>query len=105
MAKIKTLKYCPMGHVFSKSSDCLVCPICEKTKPNDSLFLSFFSGPARRALENHGIKSLEDLSQFTEKDIIRFHGLGPKSITMIKKLMLENNTSFKKTQNELKRKR
>ncbi len=86
-----------MGHVFAKSSDCLVCPICEKTKPKESSFLSFFPGPARRALESNGIKSLGDLSQFTEKDITRLHGLGPKSIVLIKKLMLENKTSFKNT--------
>jgi predicted RecB family nuclease len=95
MAKIKTLKSCSLGHVFAKSSDCLVCPICEKTRTKDSSFLSFFPGPARRALQNNGIQSLDDLSQFTEKDITLFHGLGPKSIALIKKLMLENKTSFK----------
>ena len=28
--KIENKKVCPKGHLFYKSSDCLVCPVCEQ---------------------------------------------------------------------------
>jgi len=56
-------KICANGHVFYKSSDCPVCPICEKQKAVTADFLSVLSAPARRALENAGIKTLNKLSK------------------------------------------
>lgn len=91
----KNLKTCKNGHQFFKSSDCPTCPICEEErKPKDS-FLALLGAPARRALERENIKTLEDLTSWTENEIINLHGMGPSSIPKLKKALSENNLSFK----------
>ena len=83
MASEKILKTCKKGHKFYKSSDCPTCPICEEAKrPNDG-FLSLLYAPARRALENAGIKTLKQLSKFSEKDILKLHGIGKTTIPVL----------------------
>jgi predicted RecB family nuclease len=64
---MKTLRKCSNGHSYYKSSDCPVCPICEQQKKPKDGFLSLLGAPARRALENKGIATLQQLSQFSEK--------------------------------------
>ena len=39
-------------------------------------FLSLLSAPARRALEHHGIHNVEELSKYSEKEILKLHGMG-----------------------------
>ena len=95
MQKLKTTRLCVNGHEFIKSSNCLVCPICEKSKPINNLFLKQFSAPARRALENIGINELNDLANYTENEIIHLHGIGPNAINTMKNLMETNNINFK----------
>lgn len=95
MESKKILKTCKNGHKFYKSSDCPTCPICEEErKPKDN-FLSLLVAPARRALENHGITTLEHLSEYTEKEILDLHGMGKTTIQKLKKLLSENNLTFK----------
>ena len=91
----KKLKTCENGHQFYKSSDCPVCPICEKEcKPKDN-FLSELAAPARRALENNGITNLELLSNYSEKEILHFHGIGKSSIPKLQKLLSNKDLRFK----------
>lgn len=91
----KILKFCKNGHKFYKSSDCPTCPICEKEqKPND-FFLSLIGAPARRALENNGITTLQQLSEDHEKEVLNFHGLGKSTIPKLQKLLLDQKLSFK----------
>ncbi|MFC5405843.1 RNA polymerase alpha subunit C-terminal domain-containing protein [Cohnella soli] len=86
---------CKQGHLYYKSTDCPTCPICEELrKPNDG-FLSLLSAPARRALEHHGIHSLQELSQHSEKDILQFHGMGPASMPKLRAALQEAGLSFK----------
>lgn len=82
-------RICKNGHIFFKSSDCPVCPICEKLKPAGAEFLMLLAAPARRALENAGIKTLKQLSKKTEKEILSLHGMGPSSIPILKKSLKE----------------
>ena len=90
-----TLRRCKKGHQYYKSSDCPTCPICERERqPKDGL-LSILSAPARRALENQDIKTEEDLSKFSEKDVLKFHGVGPGSIPKLKKALQNKGLSFK----------
>ncbi|WP_103104371.1 RNA polymerase alpha subunit C-terminal domain-containing protein [Brevibacillus reuszeri] len=91
----KDLRICNKGHQYYKSSDCPSCPICEKERKPDSEFLSLLSAPARRALEHQGITSLQQLSQYSEKEILQFHGMGPASIPKLRTALQEEGLSFK----------
>ncbi|KAA0993817.1 RNA polymerase alpha subunit C-terminal domain-containing protein [Dyadobacter aurulentus] len=94
MASKKSLKVCPNGHKFYKSTDCPTCPICEAESRPESGFLSRLSGPARRALEHHGILSLEALSKLSEKEVLKLHGMGPASIPALRKALEEAGLRF-----------
>lgn len=96
MPKKGILKICSKGHQFYKSSDCPVCPICEVEKKPADGYLSLLSAPARRALENANIKTLKDLTKFTEKELLNLHGLGPSSIPKLKIALSEAGLKFKK---------
>lgn len=91
----KQLRTCPKGHKFYKSSDCPTCSTCgQERKPKDN-FLSLLVAPARRALENKGITTLEQLSNFSEEEILQLHGMGPSTIPKLKKALKENGLNFK----------
>ncbi len=91
----KNLKTCPKGHKYYKSSDCPTCPVCEEErKPKDS-FLSLLVAPARRALENKGINTLQQLSRFSEKEISALHGMGPSTIPKLRNALKTKGLSFK----------
>lgn len=89
------LRTCDKGHQYYKKSDCPTCPMWEKERKPESGFLSQLSAPARRALENNGIHSLEILASFSEKELLQFHGLGPGSIPKLKVALKEQEMSFK----------
>jgi predicted RecB family nuclease len=95
MTTKKVLYTCENGHLFSKGPNCTICPICEETrKPKDN-FLSLLSAPARRALENNGITTLEQLSKYSKKEVLSFHGMGKSSIPKLEKLLSDQNMSFR----------
>ena len=92
MAAEKTLRTCEKGHEYYKSSD---CPTCEKERTPKEGFLSLLSAPARRALEHHGIHNVEELSKYSEKEILKLHGMGPASLPKLRKALEESGLSFK----------
>lgn len=95
MTTQKRQKTCDNGHTFFKSSDCPTCPVCEQErKPTDNL-LARLAAPARRALENAGIKTVDDLSKWSEKEIAKLHGMGPSSLPKLKKVLEEKGLTFK----------
>ena len=63
-------------------------------KPNINL-LSSLSAPSRRALENNGITTLEQLSKYSKKEVLSFHGMGKSSIPKLEKLLSDQNMSFR----------
>lgn len=89
------LKICPNGHEFEKSSDCPVCPICEKQKAVNADFAGL-SAPARRALASAGIASLKDVTRFSEADLLRLHGIGPSAMPILRAALKKAKLSFKK---------
>jgi len=90
-----SLKICPKGHRYNKTSDCPTCPVCEADRKPKEGFLSHLSAPARRALENNGITSLEKLSEFSEKEILQLHGMGPSSIPKLRDALKTVGLNFK----------
>lgn len=93
--KARTLRTCKNGHQYYKSSDCPVCPICEKEKELQDIFLSVLAAPARRALENNGITSLKKLASMSEKELLAFHGMGKASLPILREQLAKNGLRFK----------
>ncbi|HMG16580.1 MAG TPA: DNA-directed RNA polymerase subunit alpha C-terminal domain-containing protein [Saprospiraceae bacterium] len=54
------------------------------------------SKPALRALANADITSMEDLSKYTEREIVSLHGIGENTMITLKKALAESNLSFAK---------
>lgn len=91
----KTERICKKGHHYFKSSDCPTCPVCEEERKSEAGIFANLSAPARRALQNNHITSLEELAQQSEKEILKFHGIGKTAIPILKKLLNEAGLSFK----------
>lgn len=95
MTSSKKITTCEQGHIFIKNSSCLSCPVCEaNNKPKDT-FMSVLVGPARRALMNNGIHTLEQLSQYTEEEVLAFHGIGKSSIPKLQAELQKANLEFR----------
>lgn len=92
----KNVRTCPEGHKYYKSSDCPTCPTCEQERKPKSGFLSQLSSPARRALENNGITSLQELSTYSEKEILKLHGMGAASLPKLRSALSEEGLQFNK---------
>jgi DNA-directed RNA polymerase alpha subunit len=92
---MKTLRVCDKGHPYYKSSDCNTCPVCENEHKPANQFLSLLSAPARRALENNNIITLEKLSKFSEAEILQLHGMGPSSLPKLRDALQEIGLSFR----------
>jgi hypothetical protein len=53
------------------------------------------SQPAQRALANAGIHTLEQLSAFSEKEILKWHGIGKASLPLLRATLATQGLSFK----------
>jgi len=97
MTKKETKKTCSRGHVFYKSGDCPVCPICWPGKQK-KLEMDFpkLSAPALRALNNANINSLTELTKFSEKEILALHGMGPGSMPILRNALKNRKLKFRK---------
>jgi DNA-directed RNA polymerase alpha subunit len=74
------------------------CPICEEErKPKDN-FLSHIGAPARRALEREGITTLEQLSVYSEKEILNLHGIGKSTLPKLNHVLTLAGLSFRNKQ-------
>ena len=87
----KNVRICSKGHEYYKSSD---CPTCEQERKPENGFLSQLSGPARGALGHNGITTLQQLSKFSEKEILKIHGIGPASLPTLRAVLKEKGLSF-----------
>jgi len=56
------------------------------------------SNPARNALLHFGIDTIQKLSAYSEKEILKLHGIGKASLPIFRKSLEEHGLSFK--QNE-----
>jgi hypothetical protein len=92
----KNLRVCSNGHRYYKSSSCPVCPVCEKERNPGAGFLSIVAAPAKRALEREGIKTLKQLSKYSESEILALHGMGPGSIPKLQYALEAEGLTFKK---------
>jgi len=52
------------------------------------------SAPARRALSEAGCTTLTQLSQLTESQVKRLHGIGPNALVLLRLTLRANGLSF-----------
>ena len=52
------------------------------------------SAPAQRALAGAGIQNLKQLTQFTEAEIKKLHGMGPNAIGKLRQALAEKGLAF-----------
>ena len=91
----KTLRTCEKGHTYYKSTDCPSCPTCDKENIPTDGFLARLSNPARNALIHEGITTIEQLATYTEKDILKIHGIGKASLPAFHQSLKEAGLTFK----------
>ncbi|WP_228444902.1 helix-hairpin-helix domain-containing protein [Chryseobacterium echinoideorum] len=71
-------------------------PFSQAGQQQQDLFLKgLIAAPARRALANEKIDSLEKLSRYSEKEIMQLHGFGKNAMQKLKAHMRENHIYFK----------
>ncbi|MEO8711535.1 MAG: hypothetical protein ABI405_05395 [Parafilimonas sp.] len=66
----------------------------QKQKADDN-FLPLLAAPAKRALENAGINTLQKLSGYSEAEILKLHGIGYSSIPKLRAALEKERLSFK----------
>jgi endonuclease III len=52
--------------------------------------------PAHRALSLIGIQTLEECVDYTKKELLALHGVGPKAIRIIEEELIKQNLKYKK---------
>lgn len=90
------VKKCDAGHRFFRSGSCPVCPLCEGEIQLENAFLALLVRPARSALVKEGILKLEQLACYSEKEILKLHGIGPASLPAMRAELAKIGLSFKK---------
>lgn len=68
-----------------------------KTK-KDNEFPTKLAKPARRALEGAGLLSLKQLTEISEEELSKLHGMGPKAVEQLRMALLEKGWDFTKTE-------
>ncbi|RAI81447.1 hypothetical protein BFS35_007715 [Macrococcoides goetzii] len=53
------------------------------------------SKPALRALNSINVKTLEDVTKYSEAELLALHGFGPKGIRILREVMDEQGLKFK----------
>ncbi|KAA5546781.1 helix-hairpin-helix domain-containing protein [Adhaeribacter rhizoryzae] len=95
VASTTTARTCTNGHSYVKTSDCPVCPSCEKEQKPATGLLAELAAPARRALANKGISTVEQLSTFSQKEILQLHGIGKSTLPKLQQALAARQLTFK----------
>jgi len=68
----------------------------DATHPNQAAFPPGVGGPALRALSSAGVRSMADLARWTEGDLARLHGMGPKALGVLRDALEASGRSFRR---------
>ena len=52
------------------------------------------ASPARRALAAAGVERLEQLAQFSEAEVLTWHGIGPNACNLLRQALAVKSLSF-----------
>lgn len=72
----------------------LAQPVRKRESQKKAFFL-FFQHQRRRALEHHGITTEAELSKYSEKETLKLHGIGPRSLPKLRAALEDKGLSFK----------
>lgn len=91
------IKICKNGHRFEKTSDCPTCPTCAKNEIRSAYKSGFpkIGSPAYLALKHEGI-TLSDLPKYSEKQLLKIHGVGPKAVGILSEFLKDKGQAFAK---------
>jgi hypothetical protein len=65
------------------------------TMGTDETDLPKLGAPARRALLGAGYTRLEHLTEVTESEVMRLHGMGPTAMTVLRDALAERGLFFR----------
>ena len=51
--------------------------------------------PASSALEHAGYRTIEDLTNLTERELLAIHGVGPKAVGVLRAVLAERGLAFR----------
>ncbi len=51
--------------------------------------------PAFRAIHSIGIEKIDDLTKYTEEELLALHGLGPKALGLLREELKKKSLEFK----------
>lgn len=60
---------------------------------------SGLSEPARRALAGAGVTTLEDVAALTETELMKLHGMGPKTLQTLRRALAAKGLALSKSSN------
>ena len=66
--------------------------VVEPTGPGD---LPNIGGPATQALAQIGVRNVEQLAAYSEREILALHGVGPKAIRILRPVMEDMGARFR----------
>ena len=66
-----------------------------RTHPNAEAFPPGVGGPVLRALAKAGIRSLNGLARWRERDVAALHGVGPKGVRILKAALAQRGLAFR----------
>ena len=58
-------------------------------------FLNKLSNPAKNSLLHEGINDFDKLSALTEKELLSIHGIGPKSLPVVRECLAQEGLKLK----------
>lgn len=67
----------------------------EATHPNRAVFPAGVGGPALRALQVAGVRSMADLEGHTEAELLAVHGMGPKAVGILRDALAASGRRFR----------
>ncbi len=65
-----------------------------QSKPQNTDLPDKLAQPARRALAGAGISRLEQLTEYSEGELLELHGIGSKAVGQLRHALLKKGLSF-----------
>ncbi len=69
--------------------------MAKNKEPLPGGFPGGLSAPAQRALAHAGYTRIEQLADVTEAEILKLHGMGPKSMPLLREALAAKGLAFK----------